>query len=144
MDDVYFAACQGLGLALATGAFGGASGRRGGIGTALLVFAMVGGGALFGWSLDQEGHPAWPGFIAGAGFAAFSFVVVRGVAEGASERADGSGFVGGLIALAALGFAGLSLVVEPISLPVLAGLIWLYASRRRKAAEKYEGLRSLR
>jgi hypothetical protein len=142
--DLFLAGCQGLGLALAAGGFGGASGRDGAIGALLLLSAMIGGGALFGWSLDQEDYSAWPGFIAGAAFAAFAFVVVRAIAEGAVSRTDGEGFTGAIIALAALVLAGLSLVVSPIALVALALLLWVSAGRRRKAAEKYEGLRTLR
>jgi hypothetical protein len=142
--DLFLAGCQGLGLALGAGAFGGASGRQGIIGALLLISAMIGGGALFGWSLDQEDHPAWPGFIAGAALAAFAFVVVRAIAQGAGARMDGEGFTGAMIALAALVLAGLSLVISPIALVALGLLLWVSAGRRRKAAEKYEGLRTLR
>jgi hypothetical protein len=142
--DLFLAGCEGLGLALAAGSFSGASGRRGATGGLLLVGAMIGGGALFGISLDQEDHPAWPGFVAGAAAAAFAFVVVRGVAEGAGVRAEGGGFSGAIIAFAALVLAGLSLVLSPVSLVALVGLVWLWAARRRQAAQKYEGLRTLR
>jgi hypothetical protein len=141
--DLFLAGCQGLGLALAAGAFSGASGRDGAIGAVLLVAAMIGGGALFGWSLDQEDHPAWPGFIAGAACAAFAFVVTRGVAAGAQAR-GGDAFSGAMIALAALVLAGLSLVVGPVSLVALLALGWLWVSRSRREGRKYEGLRTLR
>jgi hypothetical protein len=141
--DLFLAGCQGLGLALAAGAFSGASGRHGAVGALLLVAAMVGGGALFGWSLDQEDHAAWPGFIAGAACAAFAFVVVRGIAAGALAR-GGDAYSGAMIALAALVLAGLSLVVAPISLVALVALGWLWGSRSRRESRKYEGLRTLR
>ena len=142
--DLFVAGCQGAGLALAAGAFAGASGRRGAIGLLLLVVAIVGGAALFGISLETEDHPAYPGWPAGALLAAFAFVVVRDVAEAAARRADGGGFTAALIALAALALAGLSVLFGPIALLALAGLIWLWVGRRRRAAQKYEGLRTLR
>jgi hypothetical protein len=142
--DLFLAGCQGAGLALATGAFGGASGRRGAIGAVLLLVAIAGGAVLFGVSLEAEDHPAYPGWPIGGLLAAFAFMVVRDVAEATARRADGGGFTAALIALAALVLAGLSLVIPPISLAALAGLIWLYAGRRRRAARKYEGLRTLR
>jgi hypothetical protein len=141
--DLFLAGCQGLGLALAAGAFSGASGRDGAIGALLLVAAMIGGGALFGWSLDQEDHPAWPGFIAGAACAGFAFIVIRGIAAGAQAR-GGDAFSGAMIALAALVLAGLSLVVGPVSLVALLALGWLWVSRSRREGRKYEGLRTLR
>lgn len=142
--DLFLAGCQGAGLALATGAFGGASGRRGPIGVALLVFAAVAGAALFGLALDAEDYSPYPGWPLGAVLAGFAFFVVRDVAAAAAQRADGGGFTAAMIALAALALAGLSLVVPPVSLVALAGLLWLYAGRRRRAARKYEGLRTLR
>ena len=142
--DLFLAGCEGAGLALATGAFGGASGRRGALGVVLLAIAIVAGAALFGFSLAGEDHPAYPGWPVGALLAAFSFVVVRDIAEAAAVRADGGGFTSALLALAALALAGLSLIVPPVSLAALAGLLWLYLGRRRRAAQKYEGLRTLR
>jgi hypothetical protein len=142
--DVFFAGCQGVGLALAAGAFAGASGRRGAIGIALLIAAVVGGAALFGLSLETEDHPAYPGWPVGAPLAAFSFLVVRDIAGAAGRRAEGAGFTAALIALAALALAGLSILLPPVALLALAGLLWLYAGRRRRAARKYEGLRTLR
>jgi len=104
----------------------------------------VGGAVLFGISLAEEDHPAYPGWPVGAALAALSFFVVRDFAEAAATRADGGGFTGALIAGAALLLAGLSLVLPEAGLLALAGLIWLYVGRRRRAARKYEGLRTLR
>jgi hypothetical protein len=142
--DLFLAGCQGVGLALAAGAFGGASGRRGTIGTILLVAAIVGGAVLFGISLGAEDHPAWPGWPLGAALAASSFLVVRDFAEGAARRADGGGFTSAVIALGALVLAGLSILLPPIGLVALAALLWLAAARRQRATRKYEGLRTLR
>jgi hypothetical protein len=142
--DAFVAGCQGLGLALAAGAFAGASGRRGAPGALLALVAIVAGGALFGWSLDREDHPAWPGFVAGAIVAAASFAVVRRIAEGAAARAQEAGYTGALIALAALALAGLSLLFGPLSLVALVGLGAIAAGQRRREGQRYEGLRTLR
>lgn len=142
--DILLAACQGAGLALAVGAFGGAAGRRGRIGTVLLVGALVGGAILFGVSLAAEDHPAWPGWPVGAALAAFAFVVVRDLAESAGQRADGGGFISALIALAALALAGVSVLLPPVAILAFFGLVWLYLGQRRRASQKYEGLRTLR
>jgi hypothetical protein len=138
------AACQGVGLAVAAGALAGAIGRRGGIGTVLLVLAMVGGAILFGASLAEEDHPAWPGWPVGAAIAALSFAVVSDFAAGAAARAEGGGFIAALIALAALATAGLSIIWRPLGLVALAGIVYLGLARRRRSARKYEGLRTLR
>jgi hypothetical protein len=143
--DLFLAFCQGVGLALATGAFGGASGRRDAMGTVLLVFAVIAGAVLMGASLASEDHPAWPGWPVGGVLAALSFLVVRGIAEGAASRPDAGPWTGALLALGALVLAGLSLLpVSPISLVVLAALVWLGFGRRQRAGRKYEGLRTLR
>ena len=142
--DLFLAGCQGLGLALAAGAFAGASGRRAAIGALLLAAAAIGGAVLFGASLTTEDHPAWPGWPLGALAAWLAFAIVRGVAEGAASRAEGGTTTGLMIAAAALALAGLSLLIPPISLVALAGLAWLAAARRARADRKYEGLRTLR
>ncbi|MQA72987.1 MAG: hypothetical protein GEU88_01305 [Solirubrobacterales bacterium] len=142
--DLFLAACQGVGLALATGAFGGAAGRRATIGTILLAAAVLGGAILFGISLAAEDHAAWPGWPAGAALAALAFFVVRDIAEGAARRADAGGFTSALIALGALVLAGLSILLPPIGLVALAALVWLALARRQRASRKYEGLRTLR
>jgi len=142
--DFFLAACQGVGLALAAGSLAGAPGRRESIGTLLLAVAIVAGAILFGVSLEEEDHPAWPGWPLGAALAAFAFVVVRDLAAAAAKRAEGGGFIMVLIAFAALALAGLSILVKPLGLVAFAGLLWLYAGQRRRAAQKYEGLRTLR
>ena len=142
--DLFLAGCQGLGLALAAGIFAGASGRRDAIGTVLLAAAVIGGAALFGISLTQEDHPAWPGFLPGALFAWFAFTITRDVAAGAAGREDTGATTGVIVAVTALVLAGLSLVLSPIALLVLAALAWLALTRRRQADRKYEGLRTLR
>ena len=146
--DLLEAGCQGLGLALAAGALLGAPGQAGSAGTALALIAAVAGGALFGASLTPEGHPAWPGWIAGAAAALLAYATVRDVALAARSRGGdetGAG-IALLLAAAALVLAGLSLAgpAALISLAALAATLWLFATRRRKAAAKHAGLRSLR
>jgi len=142
--DLFLAGCQGAGLALAAGAFTGASGQRSAIGVVLLVAAVIGGALLFGLSLEEEDHPAYPGWPVGALLGAFAFLVVRDIAEGAGRRAEGAGFTGALIALAALLVAALSLFLPPTAIAVFLALCYLAAARRRRAQRKYEGLRTLR
>ena len=146
--DLLEAGCQGLGLALAAGALLGAPGLRDTPGTALALIAAVAGAVLFGVSLTAEDHPAWPGFLIGAPAALLAYVTARDVAAAAQSRA-GEGGAGGIalfVALYALALAGLSLLgpVALISIVALIATLWLYATRRETAGEKYEGLRSLR
>ncbi len=142
--DLFLATCQGIGLALAVGTFGGASGRRGPIGFLLAAAAAIGGGVLFGASLATAGHPAWPGWPVGAVLAVFTFGIVNGVVAGAQARHEGASSIGLIVALGALVLAAVSLFLEPVALVALLAIIWLGSARRRRAQRKYEGLRVLR
>ena len=142
--SLFLAACQGIGLAVATGTFGGASGRRGPIGVLLAVGAAIGAAVLFAVSLSNRGHPAWPGVPLGIAIALFAFGVVSAVVAGAQARAKGSPSIGLIVAVAALVVAVLSVFVEPFGLVAFAALLWLASARRRRAQRKYEGLRVLR
>src|ERR671923_109158 len=97
--DLFVEGCQGLGLALAAG-------------------AAVAGALLFGWSLTQADHPAWPGWPVGVLAALFSLAVVGGVVAGARDRSGGEASPSALAVpalLAAIALAGLSLAVGPIA-----------------------------
>jgi hypothetical protein len=142
--DLFEAACQGVGLAVAAGMLAGAPGKRDGLGYALLALAIVAGAILFGASLATEDHPAWPGWPVGGLIAAGIFFVVSDFAAGAAKRAEGGGVIAGTIALTALATAGLSLLFGPLGLIALLASICLWVGRRRRAATKYEGLRTLR
>ena len=155
--DLFLATCQGIGLALAAGAIAGAiagaAAARGGAGApggmlALLAgLGVVAGALLFGWSLTTEDHPAWPGWPLGALVALLAFSVTSGVVRGAATRAQGAS-AGAQVAYVAAGaaiLAALSLtVVSPLALVALGGVAYLAIARRRRAARKYEGLRTLR
>jgi MYXO-CTERM domain-containing protein len=157
--DLFEAACQGVGLALAAGMLGGAvAGSMPGGGSAgarlswpaafVLVVAGIAAAYLFGASLDAEDHPAWPGWVAGAALGVFAFAVIRDVVAGAAARAGEGGspfFIAGIASAAALVLAALSLTpASPVALVVLLALVYLALGRRRRAGEKYEGLRILR
>jgi hypothetical protein len=149
--DLFLEGCQGAGLALAAGAIAGAiagAARLDGAPALLLaLLGAVGGALLFGYSLSEADHPAWPGWVLGALVAALAFAVLRGVVAGAATRAGeaGSGTaIAGFAILAALVLAGLSLLVSPVALAALLGLGWLALAQRRRDQRKYEGLRVLR
>ncbi len=142
--SLFLATCQGIGLAVATGTFGGASGRRGAIGILLAAVAAIGGGILFAISLSNRDHPAWPGVPLGILIALFAFGVVSAVVAGAQARARGASSIGLIVAVIALVVAALSVLVEPVGLVAFAVLLWLASARRRRAQRKYEGLRVLR
>jgi hypothetical protein len=142
--SLFLATCQGIGLAVAAGAFAGASGRRGTIGVMLAVPASIGGGVLFAISLSNRDHPAWPGVPLGIIIALLAFGVVSAVVAGAQARARGASSIGIIVAVVALVVAVLSVFVEPFGLVAFLALLWLASARRRRAQRKYEGLRVLR
>ena len=119
----------------------------------IAVLAAI-GAIVCAASFAENGDTAWPGLVLGAIAAAFAAVISFDVLEGALSRAKGNepgskeadaanaliiGFAAAGIVLAAV-----CLFIPPISLAVLGALIYLAATRRRKADEKYEGLRILR
>jgi hypothetical protein len=150
--DLFLAACQGLGLALAAGIVTGAIAgvvpeRARGLIFVLLLAGAIGGALAFGASLESEDHPAWPGWFVGAAAAVIAFGVARSVVSGAASRAGAGGSpaaIAGTVVLAGLALAALSVLLPPVSLVFLGALAVLALRRRRRADEKYEGLRSLR
>jgi hypothetical protein len=147
------AICQGLGLAIAVGLIIGVvvppiMPAWGAVAGAAPLGVLAAGAALNG--ADEALWPALPVGVIGAGLAA---IVSRDVASGAVRRQQG-GLAGpqaqtpsgvtALVVLAAAVVAGVSLVLKPFSVLVLLALIWVWASRRRRADRKHEGLRVLR
>ena len=119
----------------------------------IIVLAAI-GAIVCAASLAEDGGTSWPGILIGAVAAGFAATISLDVLAGAVSRARGNeagsreadaantlivGFAAAGIVLAAV-----CLFVPPVSLLALGALIYLAASRRRKADEKYEGLRILR
>src|SRR5581483_4581200 len=151
---MFGAACQGLGLAIAVGLIIGVvlpaiMPSWGVVVGAAPLGVLAAGAALNG--ADQALWPALPIGVLGAGLAG---IVSRDVALGAARRQQGGlaaqpqaqapAGVTAIVVLAAAVIAGVCLVLKPFSLLVLAALVWLWASRRRQAERKHEGLRVLR
>jgi hypothetical protein len=77
--------------------------------------------------------------------AVFACVVVSDVVSAAGRReGSGAGALGFLVSLAALVVVGISVLISPAVLLVIAALAWLGISRRRRAQRKHAGLRVLR
>lgn len=132
----------------------------------LLLLAAI-GAVVFAASLAEEGYAAWPGLIAGALVAGATAMVAGETLDGAIARAKAAGAGrGGLgrdagdgtttpeadaanalvvgFTVAGVVVAALALLVPPVSVVVAVALVALALGRRRKAGEKYEGLRILR
>jgi hypothetical protein len=150
---MFLAICQGLGLAIAAGlilgvVFPPVMPTWGAVVGVAPIGVLAAGAALNG--ADEAVWPALPVGILGSGVAA---AVTRDVAAGAirRQRDQASGAevqapsgITVIVVLAAVVVAALSLIVEPVSLVVLAALAWLWVSRRQRAQRKHEGLRVLR
>jgi hypothetical protein len=117
----------------------------------LLAVAVLVGALAFGASLGEEGESVVPGILAGALVAAGAGLLASSVLAGASRRAAGRSEAASadatlLTVFAAAGIlvALLALFLPPTALLALVALAILAGSRRRRAGEKYEGLRVLR
>ena len=119
----------------------------------LVALLAAAGASAFAASLAEEGETAWPGLIAGAIATALAALVASDILDGAIRRARGSrseaaGDAANTLiitfAVAGIVLAALALYLPPASIVAAIALAALALGRRRKAGEKYEGLRILR
>jgi hypothetical protein len=114
---------------------------------AALAGIAIGLGALeFAGSLADEGHPAWPGLLAGAACAALAGAVARNFFARVRGRLepDARGAVAVYEDGTALLLAGLAIALPPVSIAALAAFAILLVRGRRRDDRKYAGLRVLR
>lgn len=116
------------------------------VGWLLLGIAVVLGALEAAGSLADRGHSIIAGILAGAAAAAVGFYAARSLFGRVRQRLDPEAqtvlpLYGEAAALVA---AGVSILFPPLAILVLAGLAWLLAGGRRRAGEKYAGLRILR
>jgi hypothetical protein len=134
-----------LGIGIAIGMLAGTTGTRGSARGRMTVLAAAIGlivGFLLAGSADL-------GSLAGAVFCAIGAVlgclVISDVVSGAGRREGGrAGALGFLVSLAALVVVAMALLLPVLTLLVIAALVWLGASRHRRAQRKHAGLRVLR
>lgn len=114
------------------------------------AIATVVGAIAGAASLAEEGESAVLGLLIGGLLALAASVLAAGVLAGAARRTvaeegtDPASTLAFIFAGAGIVVALLALFVPPASLLVLLALGVLAAARRRRAGEKYEGLRVLR
>jgi hypothetical protein len=116
------------------------------LGAAITAFALGFGALLFAGGLAQDGYLAGPGLIGGVICAGVAQYVVRGLFSRVRARLDtpaqrGLVFYADAVALVA---AGAAVGYPTLGILVIAALVWLALSGRRRAGTKYAGLRVLR
>jgi hypothetical protein len=119
---------------------------RGPVVALLLAVALVLGALEASASIADHSDDWWPGLPIGVAAAALGFMAARSLFGRVSARLDDETakalplYAEGL----ALVGAGLSVLFPPLALLVVAALAWLLIGGRRRAGEKYAGLRILR
>ena len=115
-------------------------------GAALGGLALGVGALLFAGALADHSDVWWPGLIGGLLCALLAQATVRDLLRRTRARLDPDArealtvYADGISLLLAI----LAIVAPPISVVALAVLAWLLVSGRRRAGEKYAGLRILR
>jgi len=117
------------------------------VGLALIALLAVALGALeAAGSIADHSRTWWPGIVVGIAAAALGFYASRSLFGRVRARLD-SATASALPIYAegaALVAAGLAVLLPPLSILIVLGLAWLLLGSRRRAGEKYAGLRILR
>jgi hypothetical protein len=113
---------------------------------ALAAVALILGALEAAGSVADRSDAWWAGAIVGTLCAALGFQAVRMLFARVRRRLDeqAANALPVYAEGAAVGAAGLSILFPPLALLVIGGLIWLLSGGRRRAGEKYAGLRILR
>jgi hypothetical protein len=135
-----------VGLDFAGRRMGREQAEAGAVGYALLAVALVLGALLAAGSVADHSQDWWIGVPVGLACAALGFYAVRSLFGRVRRRLDAEAATALPVYAegAALGAAGASILFPPLAVLVVAGLAWLLAGSRRRAGEKYAGLRILR
>ena len=110
------------------------------------TFSVVVGLLMAAGTMADGGESVVPGIIAGTLCAFLGYVVTRDLLRRTRKRLDRE--AAGALTLYAEGAglvaAGISVLFPPLALLVIGGLLALLVGGRRRAGEKYAGLRILR
>jgi hydrogenase-4 membrane subunit HyfE len=119
---------------------------RGPLFVAVLAIVLVLGALVAAGSLADRGHPIAPGLAVGVAAAALGFFATRSLFLRTRRRLDQEAASALPLYAEAIGLlaAGLSVLFPPLAVLVVGGLAWLLLGGRRRAGEKYAGLRILR
>lgn len=117
------------------------------IGSAFAGLAIGVGALLFGATLGAHGYAVWAGVVAGAACAWLADAALRPVVMRARARLPDAASRHALtlyLDATSLLVAGLVALLHPLGYVAVALALWLLLSGRRRAGEKYAGLRILR
>lgn len=111
---------------------------------AACAFAL--GALLFAGSLARGHYATWPGVIGGIACALVGLLATQPLFARVRSRLDKEAAAAVPLYAEALAvvLAGLSIVAPPVGLIGLLALLWLLFAGRRRAGQKYAGLRILR
>jgi hypothetical protein len=119
---------------------------EGPVGAALAGIGIGVGALLFAATLGEHGDAAWPGLIGGALAAILSQAAVRPLLARTRARLPDRGAREAItiyVDMVALLLAGAVALLHPLGYVALLLFAWLTVSSRRRAGEKYAGLRIL-
>jgi phosphatidylserine synthase len=137
--------CLELGIGIAIGMLAGTTGTHGSARGRMTILAGVIAivvGFLLSGSADVSSLAGALSCLIGTVFAC---LIVSDVVSSAGRReGSGSGALAFLVSLAALIVVAIAILISPAILLVIAALVWLGITRRRRAQRKHAGLRVLR
>ena len=114
--------------------------------TILCAIALVLGALLASGSIADGSSDWWPGVPIGVAAASLGFLTARQLFTRVRARLDQE--AAGALPIYAEGVAllgaGASILFPPLAIVLVIGLAWLLVGGRRRAGEKYAGLRILR
>ena len=112
----------------------------------LLALALVLGALEAAGSVADRSDAWWAGLVVGSAAAALGFQAARSLFGRVRRRLDDQAAAALPVYAegAALAAAGGSILFPPLAVVVIGALVWLLTGGRRRAGEKYAGLRILR
>jgi hypothetical protein len=120
--------------------------EAGALGAALAGLGVGIGAVLFAGTLGDHGDASWAGLLGGAAAAALAQAAIRPLLARVRSRLPDRGAreaVTLYIDAAALALAALVALLHPLGYIALVPFVWLVLGERRRAGEKYAGLRIL-
>jgi hypothetical protein len=124
----------------------GAADTDGPFGAVFIAIALVLGALEAAGSIADDSPDWWLGLLVGIAGAGLGFAAARSLLGRVRARLDAE--TARALPLYAEGMAlvsaGLSILFPPLAVLIVAGLAWLLIGGRRRAGEKYAGLRILR